>query len=203
MKKVDFRKELKMFYSASPKSPALVEVPEMSFLMIDGKGAPDTSQAYTDAVEALFGLSYTLKFMVRKGDIRIDYPVMPLEGLWWVDDGVDFTTADRRQWRWTAMIMQPDFITPEMVEEAAAQLKARKNPAALEAVRFERFAEGKAAQILHIGPYSQEAPTIEKLHAFIDEKGVRRRGRHHEIYLGDPRRTAPDKLRTIIRQPVE
>ena len=141
------------------------------FLMIDGEGNPNTSQSFSDAVEVLYQLSYTLKFAVKKGEIGIDYGVMPLEALWWADDMRAFAVADKDSWKWTVMIMQPDFISLQMVEEAKAEVLGKKNPAALPLVRFEAFDEGRAAQVLHTGPFSEEGPTIEKLHAFIEESG--------------------------------
>ncbi len=201
MEKIDFKKELKQFYKASAKAPAVVEVPAMNFLMIDGKGDPNTSKAYSDAVEALFSLSYHLKFSVKKSELQIDYGVMPLEGLWWVKDMSEFDPAQKDNWLWTAMIMQPDLITESMVEESRRELAQKKELPALPAIRSEAFQEGKAAQILHIGPFSEERPTIVKLHAFISEQGMRLRGKHHEIYLSDIRRAAPERWKTVIRQP--
>jgi hypothetical protein len=174
----------------------------MHFLMIDGEGDPNTAESYSNAIEALYSLSYALKFMVKKGEWGIDYGVMPLEGLWWADDMTAFTVGNKDAWEWTMMIMQPEFITPDMVEAARQEVGRKKNPVALSLVRFEAFKEGKAAQIMHIGPFSEEGPTIEKVHAFIENTGSRRRGKHHEIYLSDIRRAAPEKWKTIIRQPL-
>ncbi|MCP4184757.1 MAG: hypothetical protein GY761_15815 [Hyphomicrobiales bacterium] len=173
----------------------------MNFLMIDGKGDPGNSTEYSQALEALYGVSYTLKFAVKKGPVAIDYGVMPLEGLWWADDMSVFVSGDKSQWQWTMMIMQPDFITQAMVDEAVATVKAKKNPEALPLLRFEAFDEGMCAQTLHIGPFSEEGPTIQRVHDFIDENSSRR-GKHHEIYLSDIRRAAPAKWKTIIRQPM-
>jgi len=170
--------------------------------MIDGEGDPNTSKSFQDAIEVLYPLSYTLKFTVKKGKIGIDYGVMPLEGLWWADDMSSFSVGNKDEWKWTLMIMQPDLITKEMVQEAIEQVKTKKDPVSLPLVRFEFFDEGKAAQIMHIGPFSEEGPTIEKVHSFIEENGSQRRGRHHEIYLSDIRRAAPEKWKTIIRQPM-
>jgi hypothetical protein len=202
MKNIDFKKELKHLYHPSAKEVVRVEVPAMNYLMIDGEGDPNTSQAFADAVETLFPLSYTLKFMVKKGPLAIDYGVMPLEGLWWADDMTAFTTGDKGAWKWTLMVMQPDFVTGEMVAAAMADVKKRKNPVALAKVRFEMWAEGACAQTMHIGPFSEEGPTIEKVHAFIDACGCRRVGRHHEIYLSDIRRADPAKWKTVVRQPM-
>ena len=202
MQKIDYKKELKHLYRPSTKKCALVEVPAMNFLMIDGTGDPNTAQAYKDAIEALYAVSYALKFMIKKGEQAVDYGVMPLEGLWRVEDMAEFDVNHNENWLWTAMIMQPEYVTAELVEVAKEATAKKKNPTALPKLRFEAFAEGLAAQIMHIGPYAEEAPTITKLHEYIAELGRERRGKHHEIYLSDARRTAPEKLKTIVRQPV-
>lgn len=201
--KMDLKKELKHLYSPSAKQVTVVDVPQMNFLMIDGEGDPNTAPAYQNAVEALFAVSYTLKFMVKKDENQIDYTVMPLEGLWWVDDMTQFSLKNKDAWKWTAMIMQPEFVTLELVSEAVNQVEKKKGLKSVARIRFEPFREGKAAQIMYFGPYSEEASTIERIHRFIREQGNRLRGRHHEIYLSDPRRTAPEKLKTVIRQPFE
>lgn len=201
MQKIDFKKELKHLYSPSAKETAVVDVPAMNFLTILGAGDPNTAQWYKDAVSALYSVAYTLKFMVKKGQLAIDYGVMPLEGLWWAEDMSQFSTDDKSNWLWQAMIMQPEFITAEMVAEAKAQVLKKKGIAAVEQVNFERFAEGKAVQIMYFGPYADEGPTIQKLHDFIWANGGQLSGKHHEIYLSDPSRTAPEKLKTVIRQP--
>jgi len=202
MSKIDYKKELKHLYRPSAKKVEAVDVPRMNFLMIDGKGDPSTSQDFKDAIGVLYPLSYTLKFMIKKGEIGVDYGVLPLEGLWWADDMSSFVDDRREHWQWTLMIMQPELVTEEMVQEANKQVLKKKNPVSLPLVRFESFEEGKVAQIIHIGPFSEERPTIEKIHTFIEERGSQRRGKHHEIYLSDIRRTAADNLRTIIRQPM-
>jgi len=203
MTKVDFKKELRQLYKPSPKEVVVVDVPEMNFLMIDGVGDPNTAQEYKDAIEALYSVSYALKFMVKKGESAIDYAVMPLEGLWWVDDMTQFSMENKDIWKWTAMIMQPEYVTEGLVNEALRQVEKKKNPPALSKIGFESFHEGLSAQIMHIGPYSAEGPTIERLHDFIKENGHELRGKHHEIYLSDPRRSAPEKMRTVIRQPMQ
>ena len=167
MGKIDYKKELKRLYSPSAKKVEIVEVPQMNFLMVDGEGDPNTAQSFSDAIEALYPVSYTLKFMVKKGEIGIDYGVLPLEAIWWSDDMSAFTTGNKDAWKWTLMIMQPDFITQKMVKEAMEQVKKKKSPASLPLVRFETFKEGKAAQIMHIGPFSEEGPTIEKVHLLL------------------------------------
>jgi hypothetical protein len=202
MKKIDLKKELKHLYKPSSKKVEIVEVPEMNFLMVDGEGDPNTSQSFSNAIETLFPIAYTLKFMVKKGDIGIDYGVLPLETLWWADDMSAFTTGKKDDWKWTVMIMQPEFITLEMVEEALGEIERKKNPVALSLVRFEPFKEGKSAQTLHIGPFSEEGPTIERVHLHIEENDSERIGKHHEIYLSDIRRAAPENWKTIVRQPM-
>jgi len=201
MSKLDPKKELKHLYSPSAKEVVFVDVPPMSFLMVDGQGDPNGSQAFQEAIEALYGMSYTLKFMLKKSEKR-DYAVMPLEGLWWADDLSDFAKGNKDRWKWTLMIAQPDFVAAEQVAAARAELERKKNPPALSRLRFERFEEGRAAQILHVGPYSAEGATIERMQRFAAENGCALAGKHHEIYLSDPRRTAPEKLKTVLRQPI-
>jgi hypothetical protein len=202
---IDLRKQFKHLYQPSARQFAIVEVPPLNFLMIDGTGNPNTSQSFKDAVEALYGLSYTLKFGVKSGkygNTKYDYPVMVLEGLWWMDDMREFSSDRKDDWKWTALMMQPDIITPDLVESARADLIKKKNPVAAPQVRFECFHEGLSAQIMYLGPFAAEGPTIQQLHNFIIESGHQLRGKHHEIYLSDPRRTAPEKLKTVIRQPM-
>ncbi|HCG98905.1 MAG: hypothetical protein A2074_00980 [Candidatus Aquicultor primus] len=203
MQKIDLKKEFKYLYAPSAKEIVLVEVPEMAYLMVDGKGDPNTSQEYMDSIEALYSIAYTLKFMLKKSDAALDYGVMPLEGLWWVDDMREFSVENKDAWKWTSMIVQPDFVTNEHFEQARTEVRKKKELASIDKVRFERDHEGLSAQTMYIGPYADEGPTIERIHAFIDGLGRKRRGKHHEIYLSDPRRTAPEKLKTVIRQPVE
>jgi hypothetical protein len=189
----------------APRSPELVRVPALAFIQIDGHGDPNVSAEYREAIAALYGLSYTLRFGLKKA-VGVAYRVGPLEGLWWADDMAAFPGERKGDWSWTAMIAQPDAVTPEWFERARADVRRKKGPsAALEHARLKTFEEGLAAQVLHIGPYSDEGPTIARLHKFIHGLGYTfdgRREKHHEIYLGDPRRSAPEKLRTIIRQPV-
>ncbi|MBE0685514.1 MAG: GyrI-like domain-containing protein [Anaerolineaceae bacterium] len=202
METIDFKKQLKHLYQPSTKEVVAVDVPEMNFLMVDGRGDPNTSQEYAGAVEVLFQVSYALKFMVKKGSLAIDYGVMPLEGLWWAEDMSAFTAGDKSNWLWTMMIMQPAFVTGEMVEKTIQDVKKKKNPAAISKLRLESYAEGKAAQIMHIGPFSEEGPTVDKVHQFIDARGEGR-GKHHEIYLTDIRKADPARWKTVIRQPFE
>ncbi len=199
--KLDLKQPLKHLYQPTPKQFTVVDVPPMNFLLIDGAGDPNTSAEYKQAVEALYGLAYTLKFAVKKAQ-QIDYGVMPLEGLWWVPDMATFSVERKDEWLWTMMILQPDFITTEQVETARAATARKKDLPALDKVRFEVFHEGLAVQILHVGPYAAEGPTLERMHAFIRKNGWVISGKHHEIYLTDPIRTAPDKLRTVLRQPI-
>lgn len=202
MDKMDFKKELKYLYQASAREVVQVDVAPMNFLMVDGQGDPHTTQDYADAIEALFALSYALKFMVKEGALGLDYAVMPLECLWWADDMSNFATGDKSQWKWTAMVMQPPFITSAMVYGAIAVVQKKKQLPALARLRLKSFSEGKCAQILHVGPFSGEAPAIGKVHQFIEARSGLR-GRHHEIYLSDIRKAAPDKWKTIIRQPMQ
>lgn len=201
MDKIDLKKELKNLYNPSAKEVTVIDVPAMNFLLVDGEGPP-ASPKYIEAIEALFGVSYTLKFMVKKGK-SVDYVVMPLESLWWVDDMTKFSADRKDEWKWTAMIMQPKYVTADDVSLAVEQVKKKKNPAALPKVRFESFKEGPAAQIMYIGPFSDEGPTIAKIHAHIQTNGHELSGKHHEIYLNNPATTAPEKLKTIIRQPMK
>lgn len=202
MESMDLKKQLKHLYQPSTRDVVTVDVPEMNFLMVDGEGDPNTSQEYSEAVEVLFQVSYALKFMVKKGSLAIDYGVMPLEGLWWAEDMSAFTAGDKSNWLWTMMIMQPEFVTGEMVAKAIQDVTKKKKPAAISKIRFEAYNEGQAAQIMHIGPFSEEGPTVERVHAYIDARG-KRSGKHHEIYLTDIRRADPAKWKTVIRQPYD
>jgi hypothetical protein len=206
--KLDLKKQYKHLYQPSAKQAAIIDVPEFNFVMIDGviqkHETPGTSEAYRHAIEALYGASYTLKFMskLRKQN-PIDYPVMALEGLWWTDSG-EFDISKKEPWRWTMMMMQPEHITAEIFQEALGQLRKKdRGGPDLNSLRFERFREGPCVQIMHIGPYADEPATLEKMHSFARESGYRLRGRHHEIYLSDPRRAKPERLKTVLRHPVE
>lgn len=203
MVKIDLKKENKELYYPSDKHVSVVEVPLLKFLMIDGQGDPNTSQEYQDAMESLFSVSYKVKFISKKEKSQ-DYVVMPLEGLWWIHNMEDFSLDNKNSWKWTAMIRQPDFLTKNMVNKAIEEVGNKKNPPALSNLRFENFKEGLSAQIIHIGSYGEaEISTVEKLYSFIDENKYSRRDKHHEIYLSDLRRTKPERLKTVIRQPVE
>lgn len=201
MAKIDYKKELKELYAPGKKEVVTVTVPEMKFLMIDGQGDPNTAKEYKEAVEALFAVSYTAKFSIKKSR-GFDYGVLPLEGLWWMDDMNEFSIDRKSEWKWTMMIMQPDVVEKEDVDLAMDSVRRKKNPPALPNLRFESFTEGLAAQIMYVGAYVDEAPTIKRIHEYIAEQGNRLSGKHHEIYLGDPRRTAPERLKTVIRQPM-
>jgi hypothetical protein len=203
MAKIDLKKELKSLYEPSTRQIVSVDVPAMNFLMIDGVGDPNTAPAYKEAVEALYGVSYTLKFTVKKSPKGTDYTVMPLEGLWWSGNMDDFIRGNKNNWYWTAMIMQPDFITKEMVEKAKEDVAKKKGLTNLGQLRFEKFREGLSAQIMYLGPFADEGPTITMIHEDIAQNDRKLRGKHHEIYLSDPRKTSPEKLKTIIRQPFE
>jgi len=199
--KVDLKRDLKAFYAPSAKKFSVVDVPQISFLMVDGSGDPNTAKSYADAVGALYAVAYTLKFARKAAGKAPDLAVMPLEGLWWSDDMDDFRDAKKDKWNWTAMIAVPDFISAADVEAAKKQAAAKKDLPSIDLLRLEPFREGKSAQILYFGAYADEGPTIASLHRFIAESGGTLRGRHHEIYLSDPRRTDPAKLKTVIRQP--
>lgn len=207
MDKLDLRKQNKNLYSPSAKQAEIVEVPAFRFAMIDGivkaNESPSTSVDFADAMQALYGIAYTLKFASKlRKENPIDYTVMALEALWWVENDV-FDFNKKQDWYFTAMIMQPPHITAEMFSAALEQLKKKKPSPALAKLRLETFQEGTSIQIMHIGPYSAEPATIEKMKSFMQEHSLTRNGKHHEIYMSDPRRSAPEKLKTILRQPVK
>lgn len=200
--KVDFRKTLDS-YRARRGEFRVLDLPVMQYLMVDGKGDPNTSQEYADALAALYPVAYRLKF-ASKRELERDYVVPPLEALWWATDMTAFTTGDKSQWLWTAMIMTPDWVTAEMLDDALAAVTEKDRAEALDKVRLERLEEGRCVQTLHIGPYDEEGPVLAEMHDhFIPATGLRMTGKHHEIYLNDARRVEPAKLRTILRQPVE
>jgi len=207
MEKLDLRKTFKHLYQPSPKKVEVVEVPVFKFAMIDGQievgQSPGSSPAFQQALEVLYGISYTLKFMSKLSkENPIDYAVMALEGLWWVKGG-EFDLARPEGWCWTVMMLQPDHISETMFEESLAQLRKKRPSSALDRLRFETFHEGLCMQIMHIGPYAEEPATIERMKAFARDHGYILRGKHHEIYLGDLRRAAPSKLKTVLRHPIE
>ena len=210
---VDYKKTEKQFYL--PKTnPEIVDLPEMVFLMVDGAGDPNISEQYSAALEVLYGLSYSIKMSKKNGTEPsgyFDYVVPPLEGLWSIDDGGVFCGSgaaiqDKNKFRWTSMIRQPDFVTPDVFESAKQTLAKKKPNLDLASVRLEKFTEGLCAQVMHIGSYDDEPATIAALAQFVEENGyiedMTGLRRHHEIYLGDPRKTAPEKLKTVIRHPI-
>jgi hypothetical protein len=199
MTTIDLKKDLKPLYTATRK-PALIDIPALHCLMVDGTGDPG-GQGFQEASGSLYSVAYTLKFTFKK-ERGIDYPVMALEGLWDAEDMSDYVTGKRDAWQWTLFMVLPDVVTRKDVAAALATARRKAKFPRFPDVRLERFKEGRCAQVMHIGPYAAEAPTIEALHGYIAEQGLHLRGRHHEIYLGDPRRSAPDKLKTILRQPV-
>lgn len=199
--KVDFKKTLKALYAPPVGRFVEVELPELQYLMVDGSGDPNVAASYRQAVEWLYSVSYPLKFMSKK-ELGRDYAVMPLEGLWWADDMSTFLSREKHRWSWAMMIMQPDWITQEMVASVVARARDKSGEPP-ETLRLERLDEGFCVQTMHVGSYDDEGPTLAQLHdMFLPENGLVERGRHHEIYLGDPRKTAAEKLRTVLRQPV-
>ncbi|CDP50936.1 hypothetical protein [Devosia sp. DBB001] len=199
--KIDFRKSLRTLYQPSAKAFELREVPAMQFVMVDGAGNPNTAEAYKHALEWLYATSYALKFAIRHATGQ-DYVVPPLEGRWWSEDMESFIRRDKDRWQWTMMIMAPDFASRALYEAAVEKARGKlgESPASL---RLERYEEGLSVQILHIGSYDDEGPTLAQLHdEFMPQNGLVATGHHHEIYLSDARKTAPEKLKTILRQPV-
>jgi len=184
-----------------PRQPVLVKVPSLKFLMVDGQGDPAKSPDFRDAIGALYGLAYTMKFMLKARGVTEAVP-MPLEGLFWADDMSAFMKARRGEWKWTLMLLQPAAVDAKLLQKARADLLRKKKGAKLPTVRLRRFAEGTCAQVLHLGPYAEERPTIAGLHRFIEESGYALTGKHHEIYLSQPGRGDPAKMKTVIRQPV-
>ncbi|MBF0317583.1 MAG: GyrI-like domain-containing protein [Nitrospirae bacterium] len=202
MEKIDLKKTLKHLYQPSSKAVETVDVPQMNFLMIDGIGDPNTTEAFKNSIESLFSLSYTLKFMAKKLPAAKDYTVMPLEGIWWTQ-GDQFDVLNKDAWQWTLMVMQPEYVTKSLFEEALEQAKKKKTLSRLNNVRFEPFHEGLCAQVMHKGPFSTESQTIGIIHSYIKENGYVLVGKHHEIYLSDPRKTLPENMKTVLRQPVK
>ncbi len=209
----DFKKEYRDLYA--PKTePCVIDVPEMVFIMADGKGNPNTSAAYQNAVGALYGLSYTIKMSKMSGgqpEGYYEYVMPPLEGLWWFENDCPFDVSgnipiDKERFCWTAMIRQPEFVSPEVFEWAKSALHRKKPELGAGGARLVRFTEGLCVQCMHIGPYDDEPATVRRMHRFVEENGYRLdfagARRHHEIYLGDPRKTAPEKLKTVVRHPI-
>jgi hypothetical protein len=212
MKTLDLKKQFKHLYQPSAKKIEAAQVPNLQFAMIDGaieKGSePGKSSAFAEATQALYSISYTLKFTFKKRKTNaVDYPVMALEGLWWVEDG-KFDIRVKDNWFYTLMIMQPDVVTQEIFEEARGEVRRKKGDSAmLNTVRLAHFEEGLCVQTMHIGPYATEPATIDRMKEFMEENGLKDSvgpigGRHHEIYISDPRKAAPDKMKTVLRHPV-
>ncbi len=212
MSAIDYVKDNKNLYKPT-KKPAIVDVPKMQFIMVDGKGAPDPDAGsnedvteFAKAVGVIYGLAYGIK-MSYKGDIKIpgyvEFKVPPLEALWWMIGGSEFDVEKPEKWRWTAMMRMPDFVTSDIVKEYIEKLNKKKKTSDFNLARLEDFTEGKAVQILHVGPYSEEGVTIETMHKYAEEEGFKLHGKHHEIYYGDPRRSAPEKLKTVLRHPIK
>ena len=199
--KIDFKKSLKPFYNPPLIGFHIVDVPVMNFLMVDGIGDPNTSIEYQHAVESLYSMSYGIKFELKSQGF--DYVVPPLEGLWWMPDMAEFNLENKTSWQWTMMIMQPERVTQGIVEKVRNKIEKKGIIEAGFQGKFEIFHEGIAVQIFYSGAYENEAPVIAQMHRFIVENGYRLSGKHHEIYLSDPRKTAPEKLKTILRQPVK
>ncbi|MCX6808572.1 MAG: GyrI-like domain-containing protein [Candidatus Berkelbacteria bacterium] len=202
MAKIDYKKELRELYSPKSDKISEVKVPWMNFIIIDGKGDPNKEGEFQQAIESLYPVAYGIKFAVKK-DSGVDFGVMPLEALWWAENMKDFDPdkGNRDNWLWSAMIMQPKEVTANIFEKIVNEVKTKKNLPLIERIRFESIEEGEAVQIMHIGPFSQEGPNILRLHQAIAEKGAKLTGKHHEIYLSDMRRVAPEKLKTVLRQP--
>ncbi|GAA4217758.1 GyrI-like domain-containing protein [Actinocatenispora rupis] len=202
MTRYDVKRELRPYYAPRNTDWALVDVPAQRFLAVDGSGDPNTSPAYARAVQALYAVAYTVKFASRNGLGR-DFVVGPLEGLWWSDRPEVFVRRDKDAWCWRMLISQPDWVTDDLVDEARGTALAKKGLPAIADVRVAELAEGTSAQVLHVGSYDDEGPVLARLHdEYLAAHGLRMTGRHHEIYLGDPRRTEPARLRTVLRQPV-
>lgn len=212
MKTLDLKKQFKHLYQPSAKKVEAIQVPDLQFTMVDGaieKGSePGKSPSFAEATQALYSLCYTLKFMLKKRKTNaFDYPVMPLEGLWWVEDGF-FDIAVKDNWFYTLMIMQPEIITKEIFEEARELVRRKKGESEmLNKVRLAHFEEGMCVQTMHIGPYATEPATMDHMKEFMQENGLKDKvgpigGKHHEIYLSDPRKAAPDKMKTVLRHPV-
>ena len=203
MAKIDYKKEWKHLYNPPKTEFTIVDVPRMKFLMVDGHGDPNKAQEYQDAIEALYGVAYKMKFISKK-TLERDYVVPPLEGLWWAEDMETFSTArDKSQWDWTMMIMTPEWVTAEIFANAVEQVRKTKNPGSLDKVRLEQYHEGLSVQIMHMGSFDDEGPVLAEMHSeFIPGNGYIENGKHHEIYLSDFRRVSPEKLKTVLRQPV-
>lgn len=203
MKKIDLKKNRPSLYRASASKVEIIEVPALQYIACGGLGDPNISTEYQAIIGALFTLAYAIKFIIKKGPLGIDYGVMPLEGLYWLKDGEKFDIEDKSNWNWKLMIMQPEFVDSALFQQAMEKSRAKIPESLQEKITQEDFCEGAAAQILHVGPYAKEGPTIETLHSYIEKQNYSFNGAHHEIYLSDPQRAAQENLKTIIRQPVK
>jgi hypothetical protein len=208
MEKLDYKKKYKNLYIPSTK-PVILTVPQMSFIMLDGKGDPNNNLDFEDSVEALYALSYGLKMLPKKGitpEGYVDYSVFPLEGLWWVSEG-EFSLTERDNWLWTIMIRQPEFVNEELFQAVKQQVMNKKANKKIGNARLEKFEEGLCVHMMHIGPYSTEPETVEIMESYLNEEGYRetfyKGGRHHEIYLSDPRKAKPESMKTVLRHPIE
>ena len=202
-KKLDYKKDFPEFYNPSPKEPSIINIPKMKFFMIDGKGDPNIAKEYKDAVETIYAISYALKMkVVKKETPQNDYVVPPLEGLWYMENMKEWSIENKDAWHWTMMIRIPDFVTEEQINKSITIVKETKNPPAISEIYIEDYNEGKVVQIMYYGSYSDEGPTITRMHEFVEKQGYELSGKHHEIYLNDPRKVEPAKCKTIIRQPM-
>lgn len=202
-KKLDYKKEFPDLYKPSLKTPTIIKIPEMTFFMVDGTGDPNTADEYKDAVQILYNISYALKMkVIKKETPSKDYVVPPLEGLWYIPNMEEWSMEEKDKWQWTMMIRIPDFIKESQIKKAMKILKETKNPKSFSKLRFEQYDEGTCVQIMYVGPYDEEPPTIKKIHRFAEKNGYDLNGHHHEIYLSDPRRIEPERLKTILRQPI-
>lgn len=204
MNKLDFVAQEKQFYQPA-KEPAIVEVPDMLFLMFDGQGMPESNPLFQKAFQALYGIAYTIKFLPKKGQIPkgyVDFKVPPPEGLWWMKGDKIFDTAKPEDWRWTLMLRMPDFVDQTLLTEVVEQLVAKKKDDIYRQVRLEPYEEGESVQMLYVGAYENEAPALKLMQEFAKAQGFKAAGKHHEIYFGDPRRSKPENLKTVLRQPI-
>ena len=207
MNKIDLRKQYKEFYNPPADHVTIVTIPTFQFVMIDGRiepgTTPGTSPSFQQAMDVLYGAAYTLKFMSKlRRENPIDYTVMGLEALWWIEDGeFDITKPDN--WYWTAMILQPDHITDDMFREAQIKIKEKKPNPGIDKLRLDKFNEGLCVQIMHVGPYATEPITVKKMGEFTAQNGYQMQHKHHEVYIGNPLRADPARLKTILRHPIK
>ncbi len=202
--KLNLKKQFPELYNPA-KKPHITEIPEMTFFMVDGNGYPVYKPLYQESMQLLYGASFSLKMKIIKPTGK-DYVIPPLEGLWWADDMSIFTTEymeRKEEWKWTSMIRIPDFVSEEQIKKGLTIFQKSKNPENFDKLRYEKYAEGTVVQVLHLGPFSEEGPVIERMHEFALAQGYILHEKHHEIYISDPRRTKPEKLRTVIRQPIK